>query len=97
VLGNRAIEEQHGRPGFAQQSSERRAGHTGPDHDHVIAARHLPTLAGMRGRRQPRQSPSSAARAPRCERFGHLSNVYAKLRLSGKSARAAAAARFSRA
>jgi DNA-binding NarL/FixJ family response regulator len=27
----------------------------------------------------------------------HLSNVYAKLRLSGKSARAAAAARFSRA
>jgi RNA polymerase sigma factor (sigma-70 family) len=26
----------------------------------------------------------------------HLSNVYAKLRLSGKSARAAAAARFSR-
>jgi DNA-binding NarL/FixJ family response regulator len=27
----------------------------------------------------------------------HLSNLYAKLRLSGKSARAAAAARFSRA
>jgi RNA polymerase sigma factor (sigma-70 family) len=27
----------------------------------------------------------------------HLSNIYAKLRLSGKSARAAAAARFSRA
>jgi DNA-binding CsgD family transcriptional regulator len=27
----------------------------------------------------------------------HLSNVYAKLRFSGKSARAAAAARFSRA
>jgi DNA-binding NarL/FixJ family response regulator len=26
----------------------------------------------------------------------HLSNLYAKLRLSGKSARAAAAARFSR-